>query len=106
MVLTQWSTILHVEAVTADAIAFTRSVAELAEKGGERCLDLIMGRTVILWAPADGNALSRFLAALLRRDPASCPSSLRLVAPLHRLPGMSSIENVTDVWAIPLLGDK
>ena len=60
-----------------------------------------------MWAPTDGNAITRLLAALLRRRASGDrPSSLRLVAPFPLRAGVTTAENVMDLWWSPLLGEK
>eukprot|EP00959_Pyramimonas_sp_CCMP1952_P154307 3228234-Pyramimonas_sp.AAC.1 len=75
-----------------------RKAAELTEKGGEKVWDLVARQRVVFWAPEDGGALARLLAALLRRsDPARRPAALRFVAPIPRLKGLSNTGGITDL---------
>ena len=79
----------------------------MAEKGDDKIWDKLKGLDVVMWAPTDGNAITRLLAALLRRRASGDrPSSLRLVAPFPLRAGVTTAENVMDLWWSPLLGEK
>ena len=106
LLLTQWSNISQQARISAQSVADSRGIATLAEKGDEKLWDWCCGKSVVLWAPQDTNALTRCLAAFLRRTPGRRPFSVRMLAPIDLLPGMSTVEGVTDLWWHPLLGDK
>ena len=65
----------------------------MAEKGDEKVWDKLKGLDVVMWAPTDSNAITRLLAALLRRRASrDRPSSLRLVAPFPPRAGVTTGE--------------
>ncbi len=95
--LTQWSDVLRSGVATAAAIAETRNLANLLQKGDERFLDKLQGQEVVVWSPLDNNGLTRSLAALMRRlHSGRHPSKLRLLAPFQKMPHMSTVEAITD----------
>ena len=86
--------------------AKTREIATIAERGNDKVWGKTVGGNIVMWVPMDGNAISRCCTSLLRRGPDSRPSSIRLVAQIPLLPGMQSVEKVTDLWWNALVGDK
>ena len=106
LMLTQWSNIFQQSEVSEGVVTTSRNIAALAEKGDEKLWDWCEGKHVTLWAPEDSNALTRCLAALLRRPPDHRPLSTKFIAPVQLLPGMASVNSITDVWWHPLLGDR
>jgi len=104
---TQWSDVLRLGLQNDEAIAKARRLANLAEKGDEKIWPEIQGQDVVLWAPADGNALTRLLSQFLKRTaPDQRPSSLCLIVAIPLLTGMHSIENILDLWSTALLSEK
>lgn len=105
--LTQWSSILPGAASSATDVDEARRLSELCEKGDAKVWGQLKGRAVVAWAPGDAGSLARLLSSLLRiASPEQRPSSLRLVAPVGLISGMSNVVGVTDLWSHPLLGDK
>ena len=112
LLYTQWSDVLGVVKTlqpdtATQVLRATRDINTLSEKGDASFWQHAAGRRIVVWAPSDTNALARCLAAGLRiADATQRPLSVRMVAPVPLLPGMSSISGVMDLWWHPLLGAK
>ena len=105
--ITQWSKILNPASLSDIELVQVRELANLAEKGDEKIWDRLQGKDVLLWAPSDNIALTRILAALLRRAGSDRrPTALRMIAPVPLLAGMNTVESITDLWWHPLLSEK
>ena len=98
VILMQWSNILGVSHPRLGSLGDARKLGALLEKGDERWLDMGAGKKIIVWAPADANALSRCYAAYLRRaDPQARPASLVMVATFPAAPGYNTVETISDI---------
>ena len=106
IIATQWSDVLGTAAVDGPTIQKIRDLAALAEKGDEKFWKEAAGSRVVIWAPEDGNSLTRLLAQYLRSSAELRPSSIHFIVPLPTQTGMNSVENITDLWGSPLLGER
>ena len=107
VIATQWSDVLGLKLQEPADICRARNLAALAEKGDDKFWAETVGSQVVMWAPADANALTRFLSQYLRRtSPESRPDSLYLVAPIPLQVGMGSMETITDLWSTPILAAR
>ena len=96
--ITQWSKILNPASLSDIELVQVRELANLAEKGDEKIWDRLQGKDVLLWAPSDNNALTRILAALLRRAGSDrTPTALRMIAPVPLLAGMNTVESISQI---------
>ena len=105
---TQLSQLLNVSSQDHSAtVDQHRQLADMLEKGDTRALGKMRGQRVLAWAPSDSNALARLMAAILRQpDPQLRPVSLAFLAPIPHFPGLSSPDELFDLWWHPLLGQK
>ena len=103
---TQWSQVLDLRGDHGHAVHQHRQLADLLEKGDERALEVMKGKRFIIWAPSDTNALTRLIAAYMRKDAALSPTSILLLSPLPLVHGMDSAEQICDLWWHPLLSEQ
>ncbi|CAK0815577.1 unnamed protein product, partial [Prorocentrum cordatum] len=107
VVLTQWSNVLKVHHPRLAPVAEARVLAELTEKGDDKWLDLARDRNIVIWAPADDNALTRCLAGFLRRAMSGIyPSSVIFVTAIPNTAGSNTVSSITDLWSSPLLSER
>ncbi|CAK0901088.1 unnamed protein product, partial [Prorocentrum cordatum] len=101
---TQPSDVLAIRNDRLLPIAAARTLSETMERGDAKLVDLVQHSSVVVWLPSDSNALTRCLAAYLRRFAAVPePPKVIMITPIPNITGELSVDGITDLWSSSIL---